>query len=95
MSPEKVISVVFSRLESVKNAKRRLQGVPFSQLVQSVRKRVKIIPKLCLFNTILMSVFETRSLDNLFNFKESEKRLTMDSQPFSRLSLLILKKYKI
>jgi hypothetical protein len=39
-------------------------------------------------------VSKTRSLENIFNFKESEKSLTMDSQPFSKFSLLIPKKYK-
>ena len=34
---------------------------------------------MCLFKTILMSVIETRSLVYIFNFKESKKRLTMDS----------------
>ena len=32
-SPEKVSLVVFSRLESLKKCKRRLQGVPFSEIV--------------------------------------------------------------
>jgi hypothetical protein len=48
-----------------------------------------------LFKTILMSVTETRSLGHIFNFKESEKRLTTNSQPFSNFSLLSLNKYKI
>ena len=48
----------------------------------------------CRFKTILRSVIKTRSLDNLFNFKESEKRLTMDLLPFSRFSLLSSKKVK-
>ena len=39
-------------------------------------------------------MIKTRSLDNIFNFKESEKSLTMDSLPFSRFSLLSLKKVK-
>jgi hypothetical protein len=45
--------------------------------------------------TILTSVIETRSLDDIFNFKESEKSLTMESQTFSKFSLLSPKKYKI
>jgi hypothetical protein len=55
----------------------------------------KLAPKRCLFKTILMSVTQTRSHGNLFNFNESKKSLTMDSQPFSRFSLLSPKKYKI
>jgi hypothetical protein len=51
-------------------------------------------PKIRLLKAILMSVTKTRSLDNLFNFKDSEKRLTMDSLPFSEFSFLSLKKYK-
>jgi hypothetical protein len=42
-----------------------------------------------------MSVTKTRSLDNILNFKESGKSLTMDSLPFSEFSPLSLKKYKI
>jgi hypothetical protein len=38
---------------------------------------------------------KTRTVDNLFNFKESEKSLTMDSLPFSRFSLLSPKKVKV
>jgi hypothetical protein len=53
------------------------------------------VPKRHLFRTILMSVTKTISLSNLFNFKESEKRLTMDSLDFSRFSVLSPKKYKI
>jgi hypothetical protein len=55
----------------------------------------KLAPKGCLFKTILTSVKKTISLNNLFNFKESEKNLTMDSQPFSKFNLLSPKKYKI
>ena len=44
-----------------------------------VRKRVKIALKRRLFKTILTSVTKTRSLGYFFNFKESEKILTMDS----------------
>jgi hypothetical protein len=58
------------------------------------RKRVKLALKRCLFKTMLTSVTKTTSLDNLFNFKESEKSLTMESRPFSKFSLLSLKKYK-
>jgi hypothetical protein len=54
----------------------------------------KLALKRHLFKTILMSVIKTRSLNNLFNFKESEKSLTMDSLPFSRFSLLSSKKVK-
>jgi hypothetical protein len=43
------------------------------------RKRGKLVPKRRLFKTILTSVIKTRSLDNFFIFKESEKILTMDS----------------
>jgi hypothetical protein len=39
-----------------------------------------------------MSVTKTISLGNLFNFKESEKSLTMDLLSFSRFSLLSPKK---
>jgi hypothetical protein len=41
--------------------------------------------KRCLFKTILTSVTKTISLGNLFNFKESEKSLAMDSLPFLKL----------
>jgi hypothetical protein len=78
----------------MKKCKRRLQGVSFSEIVWSVRKRGKLAPKRRLFKTILKSVTKTRSLENIFNFKESEKRLTMDSQPFYGFSLLSQKKYK-
>jgi hypothetical protein len=47
-----------------------------------------------LFKTILTSMKKTRFLGNIFNFKESEKRLTMDSQPFFEFSPLSLKNYK-
>ena len=39
----------------------------------------KMAPKRCIFKIILTSVTKKRSLDNLFTFRESEKRLTMDS----------------
>ena len=35
-----------------------------------------------------------RSLDDIFNFRESEKSLTMDSLSFSKFSLLSPKKVK-
>jgi hypothetical protein len=44
-----------------------------------VRKRGKLAPTRRLFKTILTSVIKTRSLDHFFIFKESEKKLTMDS----------------
>jgi hypothetical protein len=93
-SPEKVSSVVFSILESMKKQKIRFHGVPFLEVVWLFQKRVKLAPKICLFKTILTSVKNTRSLGNIFNFKESEKSLIMDSQPFSEFSLLSSKKYK-
>jgi hypothetical protein len=94
-SPEKVRSMVFSHLESLKKCKRRLHWGTFFENSLVSSKRGKLAPKRCLFKTILMSVTQTRSLGNIFNFKESEKSLTMDSQPFSRFNLLSLKKYKI
>jgi hypothetical protein len=39
----------------------------------------KLASKRCLFKTILTSVTKTRSLNNIFIFKDPEKRLTMDS----------------
>jgi hypothetical protein len=39
----------------------------------------KLAPTRRPFKTILTSVIKTRSLGNFFIFKESEKRLTMDS----------------
>jgi hypothetical protein len=39
----------------------------------------KLAPTRRQFKTILTSVTRTRSLDYFFNFKESEKSLTMDS----------------
>ena len=70
----------FSFLESLKKRKRRLhQGTFFEKQSSQFKKRGKLAPKRRLFKTILMSVIKTISLGNLFNFKESEKRLTMDS----------------
>ena len=85
----------FSYLESLKNVKGDSIRVPFSKVVWSIRKRGKLALTGCLFKTILMSVINTRSLSHFFIFKESEKRLTMDSQPFSRFSPLSSKKYNI
>jgi hypothetical protein len=51
-------------------------------------------PKILLFKTILTSVRRKRSLDNVFNFKESERSLNMDSLPFFLFSLLSPKRYK-
>jgi nitrate reductase NapAB chaperone NapD len=95
MSLEKVSSIVFSHSKSLKKRKRRLQGVPFLEIVYSVQKRGKLALERRLFKTILTSVTKIRSLDNIFNFKASKKSLTMDSHPFCDFSLLIPKRYKI
>jgi hypothetical protein len=50
-----------------------------------VGKRVKLMPSRCSFWTNLTSVKGTRSLRDVFIFRESKKSLTMDSEgvPFS------------
>jgi hypothetical protein len=74
---------------------KKTQRSTFFVVSPIISKRVKFAPKIRLFKALLTSVTKTRSLDNLFDFKESEKSLAMDSQPFSKFSLLSPKKYKI
>ena len=78
-SPEKVSSVVFHILESLKKHKRRLHWGTFFEDSLVGSKKGKLAPIRHLFKTILTSVIKTRSLDNFFIFKEFEKRITMDS----------------
>jgi hypothetical protein len=70
---------IFSHLESLKNIKEDFARVPFQKQSSRFEKKGKIAPKRRLFKTILTSVTKTISLGNIFNFKESEKSLTMDS----------------
>ena len=78
----------------MKKHKRRLHWGTFFEGSLVGSKKGKLAPKIRLFKTILMSLTKTRSLGNIFNFKEFEKSLTMGSQPFSDFSPLSSKKYK-
>jgi hypothetical protein len=71
--------MVFSCLESLKKHKRRLRWGTFLKNSLVGSKRGKLALKTCLLRTILMSVTQTRLLNNILNFKVSEKTLTMDS----------------
>jgi hypothetical protein len=63
----------------MKKHKRRLHWGTFFEDILVVSKKGKLAPIRRRFKTILTSVTRTRSLGHFFIFKESEKRLTMDS----------------
>ena len=69
----------FSYLESLKKHKRRLHWGTFFEDILVGSKKGKLAPIRRRLKTILTSVTRTRSLGDFFNFKESEKSLTMDS----------------